>query len=385
MIRNYTAISAKLFFLSLILGIISPLFASGPRLAVLTPENRTSDPRYDYVGAIINGIVLYDLSTAGSVEIVDRSALDDALRERELSLSALAINPSKLSEGIVGADYILTGEYVLLGGDLRLTLKLVDTATTRVITFADAGNTENTVHGLVEGIVERITGRRPTLQEDGKSRSILKLRDETPGTIALFSPLIDAKILLDGNFIGYTTGDRRLPFVIDNVEPGPHELSTDLGRDFGVVKTPEIVFAPWKETVLVPAGKRVTVTDKSSHFNEQIYHLQYPFSKTQTFVLDASGRAKAEYSFDFQDRGGNKKKGRIQVDIHSGSIIANFQLDDERKQVDLSFFKYQEGRAEIDLGLIVYTITAESLSGKVRITVDARRTDIEQGMHRQNE
>ena len=385
MIRNYTAISAKLFFLSLILGIISPLFASGPRLAVLTPENRTSDPRYDYVGAIINGIVLYDLSTAGSVEIVDRSALDDALRERELSLSALAINPSKLSEGIVGADYILTGEYVLLGGDLRLTLKLVDTATTRVITFADAGNTENTVHGLVEGIVERLTGRRPTLQEDGKSRSILKLRDETPGTIALFSPLIDAKILLDGNFIGYTTGDRRLPFVIDNVEPGPHELSTDLGRDFGVVKTPEIVFAPWKETVLVPAGKRVTVTDKSSHFNEQIYHLQYPFSKTQTFVLDASGRAKAEYSFDFQDRGGNKKKGRIQVDIHSGSIIANFQLDDERKQVDLSFFKYQEGRAEIDLGLIVYTITAESLSGKVRITVDARRTDIEQGMHRQNE
>jgi TolB-like protein len=385
MIRNYTAITAKLFFLSLILGIISPLFASGPRMAVLTPENRTNDPRYDYVGAIINGIVLYDLSTAGSVEIVDRSALDDALRERELSLSALAINSSKLSEGIVGADYILTGEYVLLGGDLRLTLKLVDTATTRVITFADAGNTENTVHGLVEGIVERLTGRRPTLQEDGKSRSILKLRDETPGTIALFSPLIDAKILLDGNFIGYTTGDRRLPFVIDNVEPGPHELSTDLGRDFGVVKTPEIVFAPWKETVLVPAGKRVTVTDKSSHFNEQIYHLQYPFSKTQTFVLDASGRAKAEYSFDFQDRGGNKKKGRIQVDIHSGSITANFQLDDERKQVDLSFSKDQESRAEIDLGLIVYTITAEPLSGKVRITVDARRTDIEQGMHRQNE
>ena len=137
MIRNYTAITAKLFFLSLILGIISPLFASGPRMAVLTPENRTNDPRYDYVGAIINGIVLYDLSTAGSVEIVDRSALDDALRERELSLSALAINPSKLSEGIVGADYILTGEYVLLGEDLRLTLKLVDTATTRVITFAD--------------------------------------------------------------------------------------------------------------------------------------------------------------------------------------------------------------------------------------------------------
>jgi TolB-like protein len=383
--RNCTAIAAKLVFLGLTLGITGPLFASGPRLVVLTPENRTSDPRYDYVGAIINGIVLYDLSTAGSVEIVDRSALDAALRERELSLSALAANPSKLSEGIVGADYILTGEYVLLGGDLRLTLKLVDTATTRVITFADAGNTENTVHGLVEGIVERLTGRRPKLQEEGKSRSILKLRDETPGTIALFSPLIDAKILLDGNFIGYTTGDRRLPFVIDNVEPGTHELSTDLGRDFGVVKTPEIVFAPWKETVLVPAGKRVTVTDKSSHFNEQLYHLQYPFSKTQTFVLDASGQAKAEYSFDFQDRSGNKKKGRIQVDIHSGSITANFQLDDERKQGDLLFSQDQQSRAEIDLGLIVYTITAESLSGKVRITVDARRTDIEQGMHRQNE
>ncbi len=391
MIFNRVSVRLSLIARWAIMGLAlmnsSPLSAIGPRLAVLTPENQTSDPRYDYVGAIINGIVLYDLSNVGSVEVVDRSALDATLRERELSLSALAANPTKLSEGIVGSDYILAGNYVLVGADLRLTFKIVDTATTRVFSFADTGSTENTIHALVERIVERLTGQRPKLQEDGKNRSILKLRDETPGTIALFSPLIDAKILLDGNFIGYTTGDHRLPFVIDNLEPGPHDVSTDLGRDFGVVKTPEITFAPWKETVLVPPGKRVVVTDKSSHFNDQLYHLQYPFSKTQTFTLDASGQAKADYSFEFLDRSGAKRTGRIQLTIRADAVATDLRLDEQLKHSDLSFSQdqntqSQDVRAETDLGLIVYVVEAESLPPKIRITVDARRTDIEQGMHR---
>jgi len=193
--------------------VLFPSFAvAGPRVAVLELENRSGDPRYDYLGGIVQGLLLYDLSSSGSVELLDRGSIAALLEERELSLSSIAAAQARSFEGISTADYIVAGEYVLLGTELRLTFKLVDVATSRVATFSDSGSTENLVHGLAEALVERLTGKRPALREEGRSRSLLSLRDETPGSIALFSPLIDAQVLLDGEFVGYTIGDRRVPF-----------------------------------------------------------------------------------------------------------------------------------------------------------------------------
>jgi len=196
----------------------------GPRVAVLSPENRSGDPRYDYLGGIAYGLLLYDLSSTGMVELVDRSVLDLALKERELSLSAIAADPITPFMGILPADFLLTGEYVFFGTELRFTLKLVDVASTRIVTFSENGTSENLIHALAERVLERLTGKLPTLRDEGRNRSILSLRDETPGTIALFSHLLDARVLLDGDFVGYTTGDRKQPFLIEGVEPGIHEV-----------------------------------------------------------------------------------------------------------------------------------------------------------------
>lgn len=369
----------------LTLAALAPAMAA-PRVAVLTLDNRSGDPRYDYIGAIAGGILLYDLSSSGAVELVDRASIEALLAERELSLSAMATAPDRAFAGISSADYILAGEYALAGSELRLTLRLVDVASSRVSSFSDSGATENLVHGLAEAVVEKLTGRRPALRDEGRSRSILSLRDETPGSIALFSPLVDARVLLDGDFVGYTTGDRRVPFVLDGVEPGPHVVSTDLGRDFGVIGLPEVSFGPWKETVLVASGKKAIVTDKSSHFNDQLYRLRYVLDTSATAVFDSAGLWKGAFPFSYVDRTGASRSGTLVVELLAPSGQTNARVSCEfsgqAKSATFSYSRDSEAEAELAVGDALCSVSVESRGSRVVVEVTVERADVDQGMHR---
>ena len=373
-------------------AIMAPVAAlAAPRIAVLSPENRSGDPRYDYIGGIAYGLLMYDLSSSGSVELVDRSAIDALLSERELSMSAIAASPERAFDGIAGADFIIAGEYVLLGPEVRLTLKLVDVSSSKVITFSDSGSTENLIHTLAESVVERLAGKRPSLKEEGRSRSILSLRDETPGTIALFSYLIDAKVFLDGEFTGYTTGDRRLPFLIEGVDPGVHELSTDLGTDFGVVKLPEVTFAPWRELVRVQSGKRLTVTDKSTHFNDQLYHLMWVVRESPKVVFDAAGKYAVGFPFAFVDRKGKERKGKLSVELLApigkegkGEASVVCEYEGETRTAPITYSPETEAEFELIIGLARFYVSVENRYGRMELDVEVERTDIEQGMHRED-
>jgi len=361
--------------------------SAAPRVAVLALENRSGDPRYDYVGGIAQGLLLYDLSSSGSVELVDRGAIEALLRERELSLSAIAAAPARSFEGVTAADYVIAGEYVLMGSELLLTLKLVDVASSRVVTFSDAGATENLVHGLAEAVVERLTGNRPVLREEGRSRSIFSLRDETPGSVALFSPLVDARVLLDGSFVGYTTGDRRVPLVLDAVEPGVHELSTDLGRDFGVVGLPAISFGPWKELVRVQSGKRAVAVDKSTHFNDVLYRLKYVFSEDAAVKFDVSGAYVADRSFSFVDRSGAERRCRMLLELTApeagvGGGRLTLEADGQGRELRLSWKAGAETEFGATVGIVEFSLVIDALYDRVEAELDAERTDVEQGMHR---
>jgi len=384
--RIRSTIYLRVLALSLAAVAAVPLSAA-PRVAVLALENRSGDPRYDYVGGIAQGLLLYDLSSSGAVELLDRGAIEALLRERELSLSAIAAAPARSFEGITAADYVIAGEYVLMGSELLLTLKLVDVASSRVVTFSDSGATENLVHGLAEAVVERLTGKRPVLREEGRSRSILSLRDETPGSVALFSPLVDARVLLDGSFVGYTTGDRRVPLVLDAVDPGVHELSTDLGRDFGVVGLPAITFGPWKELVRVQSGKRAVAVDKSTHFNEVLYRLKYVFSEDAAVKFDAGGAYVADRSFSFVDRSGAERRCRMLLELTApvdgvGDGRLTLEADGQSRELRLSWKAGAETEFGSTVGIVEFSLIIDALYDRVEAELDAERTDVEQGMHR---
>lgn len=370
--------------------VLFPSFAvAGPRVAVLELENRSGDPRYDYLGGIVQGLLLYDLSSSGSVELLDRGSIAALLEERELSLSSIAAAQARSFEGISTADYIVAGEYVLLGTELRLTFKLVDVATSRVATFSDSGSTENLVHGLAEALVDRLTGKRPALREEGRSRSLLSLRDETPGSISLFSPLIDAQVLLDGEFAGYTTGDRRVPFIIEGVEPGEHELSTDLGGDFGVIGLPAVTFAPWREKVRVASGKRVIATDRSAHFNDGLYRIRSVLRESPKVSFNAEGLYSTTLPFSFQDRTGTARKGRILLSLKApsgeqgqGSGTAICEFEGQTRVEQLGYSLEADAEVQFAIGIAQFSIEVENSYGRVSLDLSVERTDVYQGMHR---
>ena len=367
-----------------------PSFAvAGPRVAVLELENRSGDSRYDYLGGIVQGLLLYDLSSSGAVELLDRGSIAALLEERELSLSSIAAAQARTYEGISTADYIVAGEYVLLGTDLRLTFKLVDVATSRVATFSDAGSTENLVHALAEALVERLTGKRPVLREEGRSRSLLSLRDETPGSISLFSPLLDAQVFLDGEFVGYTTGDRRVPFIIEGLDPGEHVLSTDLGADFGVIGLPAVTFGPWKETVRVVSGKRAIVTDRSAHFNDGLYRLRYVVRESPRVSFDAAGQYSATLPFSYRDRTGTERKGLMLLSLKmpageqgQGSGTATCVFEGQSRVEQLVYSLEADADVQFAIGMALFSITVENSYGRVDLDVSVERDDVYQGMHR---
>ena len=93
-----------------------------------------------------------------------------------------------------------------------------------------------------------------------------------PGSLKLFSPLSGARIYIDDEFYGYTTGNSRVPVEIE-LKPGPHRVQTDLGREFGVVIEPEILFRKWEKEFEIESGKSVTLEDPTRHFNDTLYRI----------------------------------------------------------------------------------------------------------------
>lgn len=381
-VRNFRAAAVAALLASLSCAAAS----AAPRVAVLPPENKTGDPRLDYVGGIVQGLFQFDLASDGAVELVDRSTLDAALRERELSLSAVAADPSKTAGALLPADYLLSCDYAILSQELLFTVKLVDVGTSRAATFSEGGSTENAVHALAERVAEKLTGKRPVFRGEGRGRSLLSLRDETPGSIALHSPLVDALIYLDGEFVGYTLGDRRKAFLIEGVSPGDHVVSTDLGNSFGVVGLPEISFGPWKKTVRVQSGKRAVIMDESSHFNDAIYRLMRLVDVSKPVEFDAAGSGRVSADFSFVDKAGTPRTGSLSVSFpagagkESGSAVAEFLFGGEKRSAPLSYGPDAPASADLDIGIVSFKASVSARYGRVEVELDANRNDIRQGM-----
>ena len=292
----------------LLLLLFTPAFGAPVRLALLSIENQSADPRFDYLEGIIRGVLLFDLSSQPGVELVTRSDLDAILREQELQVSAVAADPQAAERvgQLLGADYLVRGEYTALGGEVQVTVRLLEVAAGRTLNFVERGSSENLLHALAEKVLQRLTGRQVALQSDQKERSILSLQDEKPGKISLHSALIDAEIFLDEEFAGYTTGNERVPFVMEGVLPGRHRVRIHL-QDFGVVKEPEITFHDWEQTVEVQPGKNHVVRSNARHFNDILYRLQELLrEEVPREELSRTGEVKRQHDASFTDRSGRR-------------------------------------------------------------------------------
>ncbi len=384
--RNHSGLFGFLPIALLVLMCLVPVAARAlpVNIAFLSIDNLSANPRYDYLEGIIRGLLLFDLSGARDMEVVNRSDLDAILREQELQLSNLAEDQNKAIEvgRILGADYLLRGEYVFLGNDVLVTVRLIDVIEARSLTFSERGASENTLHSIAEQIIFRLTGREVALQSQQHDRSIISLQDEKPGSVNLFCHLIDAEIFVDDEFIGYTTGDPRVPFEIEDLSPGPHTLRIHLSG-FGVVKEPEITFHDWEQEVQIKPGKRTVVRANTQLFNHIIYDLQQLVREDIDFrELEGGAVVRREHDASFVDREGapvpitlvataQRQGDRLEyvVEVSYQGRVYKWDLSgpiEERKEIRERVGKV-EVRLEVDSSEVSYAVW---------------RKDIEQGMHR---
>lgn len=371
---------------ALFFGLVIPamVYPAPIRLAFLTIDNQSANPRYDYLEGIIRGVLLYDLSSQPEVEVVNRSDLDSVLREQELQLSSLADDPQNAARvgRIVRADYLVKGEYVFLGSDVQVTVRLLEAASARTLTFSERGSSENMLHFLSEQILRRLTGRQVSLQSEQKERSIISLQDEKPGKISLHSILVDAEIFMDEEFVGYSTGDGRVPFVIDNVAPGLHRLRLHL-QGFGVIKEPEITFHDWEETVEVKPGKNQVVRTTARHFNDLLYPLQkLLWEEIDLSLLQREGQARRRHDISFTDRQGKKVPVLFGIDarLMNKTVEVRAVLAYEGKEFPLEMVVPVGERKELRQTVDKVEVAMEADAGDISYQV--WRTDIQQNMFR---
>ncbi len=376
---------------ALLLPFAAPYVSAEERGTVITLmdiENGTYDPRYDYLEGIIWGLLLYDFSRIPGVSLVERRDLERVLDEQRLRLQGLVEDEEEAIRvgELLGADYLLHGTYVFLGEDIILTLSCTSVKDGRTSSFSDRGHTENLVHSLAEKTAERLTGTRPELVSPDGNRSIISLRDESPGTIVLHSPLVNAAIYLDGEFYGYTNGNMTEPIVIDDLPPGRHTVETRAGNDFGVIDLPRFTFRPWSVEIDLKAGKRVVVRDETRHFNDIIYRLMDITSgdlRSPDLVQSPIIELKETSFIDLE---GTEHKIRISVRSESAggtlSVICVLRYDNEEKSLTVPFTPDEETEHEIILGKVKLELDVSYRYNRFEVEYTVRRTDISQNMWR---
>jgi hypothetical protein len=197
--------------------------------------------------------------------------------------------------------------------------------------------------------------------------------------------LIDAEIYLDDKFVGYTTGDPTVPFLIEQVRPGPHTLRTHLSSNFGVIDLPEIRFRDWSEEVDIRPDQRTVARDQRRHFNSFLYEMQWLLREDVDFKerpdLESFSGVKP---YEFTGRDGVLRSGSLMIEA-AGSSIIRFTLTygDLEESLELTI-PDESGSNEQTINLELVELEAE-ISRRYydwRVSYALTRTDVYQGMHR---
>lgn len=361
--------------------------ARAATVAFLGVRNLDVDPRLDYVGGIVQGLLLFDLTNSPGVTLVERTRLDKVLEEQELLLSGLLADQGAAVRvgGLLGADFLVYAEYVAFSGEALVTVRVVNVASGRAGAFTERGGDENVVHRAAESLVQYLSGVRPAFASTGGARGIVSLRDESPGSVALHSHLIRAEIFLDGEFVGYTTGAVDQPFVIERVAPGPHSIRVRLGRGFGVVKQPEISFGDWEQGFELRPGERKVLRDQTRDFNSILYAIQNLLREDFYYRADTAEKAAARRELSFQDRRGRTVMVSLEPRPTGTEAAPAFAplltVGGEEAEYALVGRPGEEVELDVTLGLVRFEMTVDLRYGQARVGLSLERTDVYQGMY----
>ena len=140
-----------------------------PALAVLYFENNTGDPSLDWMRTGLADMIVTDLSQSTHIEVVgtDRivQILQEIKREDDRSISSSVVQEVAAR---AGADNVLIGSYVKAGGTIRISARLQDARTGRIVSAERVeGQGESGLFTLVDELTRRFRARMSELAGGG--------------------------------------------------------------------------------------------------------------------------------------------------------------------------------------------------------------------------
>jgi hypothetical protein len=376
------------FILAAFLVLIIPGMLFAKTVAFIGVQNLSKNADYDYLAAFTEGVILFDLSSVKEITLVERNRLEKIISEQQLKLAGLTMEGQEKKSIEIGrlltADYLVSVDYTLVGGEVAYSSRMADTTTGAVRAFTSRGTTENDIHSLSEGLARTLTGKNFSFVNKAEKRSLLTLRELIPGSILLYCNLVNAEITLNGKFVAYTIGNLYTPLPIPDIDPGTYTMKIHLSKDFGVVKLPEFTFSDWEEKVTVSPGRVTILKSVIYHFNDTLYKQSQLFDEDYN-LTDKDPKIGVNKSISFVDRQGKTIPMKITI---NGTRIAKettatCTLQYEGKDYTLKVSRDNPEKKQ-DIGKVNIRLELNtSNSERDRLSVDITRIDIHQGMHRE--
>jgi outer membrane protein assembly factor BamB/TolB-like protein len=132
--------------------------ASRPKtLAVVDFQNASGDRSLDSIGLGIMEEISTDLADVRGVTLIERRELNEVLKELKFDRSQY-VDPSAAQKigKVLGADYMVVGGYLKFQDDIRLTARLVEVGTAKVVLPAKAEGKYANLMGLQDQLAESL-------------------------------------------------------------------------------------------------------------------------------------------------------------------------------------------------------------------------------------
>jgi len=179
--------------LLLLLFIFSISLADTKTVAISYFDNTSGKEVYNPLSKGLADMLITDLSIVRSLRIVEREKLESLLKEIDLGEGKF-IDPNtaqKLGKGL-GAGYMLTGSFLIMGETMRIDARLVDVGTGEISMAEEMTGEKNTFFDLEKKLVDKLIISLNLDVTRSELRKLKKVQTESFESFSAYSLGIDA-------------------------------------------------------------------------------------------------------------------------------------------------------------------------------------------------
>lgn len=166
-------------FLPTALACAATLPASATRIAVSDFQVQSANSDYRFLGKGFTEFVSIELAKSDKVELIDRARRLETLHEIELSQTGLVDEKAQIEAGrMLTAEYIVVGNLYDINNQLSITVKIIETGTSRII-YQDKvsgrlANYDSLSAAITEKVLTRLSIMTPESVRQKSAGSVTK-------------------------------------------------------------------------------------------------------------------------------------------------------------------------------------------------------------------